>query len=255
MIDGYKILKNGDVKVTNYDENGIINTLYYKYQDNIEEILKLQNIEEYLLLKKDDILNEMNDKKELIEECKKVDKVDLFFVLACMIFSLILKNNYIEFSENLFFASAIIGVTSCVCNYHFYNKEINYLKEMIYGLELEIEEIEKRLDKTDKEIKKLKENKQKNNLKTLKSIKEYIKLDDKKNIEEIWECLHTLFVIGCFEEELYERYLEMIKYHEPFTDGEILIDYDILVNEGVIKKYFDEKGPVLAKKYNYIKKQ
>ena len=47
----------------------------------------------------------------------------------------------------------------------------------------------------------------------------------------------------------------MIKYHEPFTDGEILIDYDILVNEGVIKKYFDEKGPVLAKKYNYIKKQ
>ena len=55
MIDRYKILKNGDVKVTNYDENGIINTLYYKYQDNIEEILKLQNIEEYCI--------EMNSKE------------------------------------------------------------------------------------------------------------------------------------------------------------------------------------------------
>ena len=47
MIDGYKI-KDGKVIVINYDEEDNVVEEERIYQDNIEELLKAENIEEHL---------------------------------------------------------------------------------------------------------------------------------------------------------------------------------------------------------------
>ena len=68
MIDGYKC-RDGKVIVVNYDEDNLVTETEREYQDNIDELLKAENMEEHLCNLVSKYENEIDNYERKISRC------------------------------------------------------------------------------------------------------------------------------------------------------------------------------------------
>ena len=68
MIDGYKC-RDGKVIVVNYDEDNLVTETEREYQDNIDELLKAENMEEHLCDLTSKYENEIDNYERKVSRC------------------------------------------------------------------------------------------------------------------------------------------------------------------------------------------
>ena len=178
----------GDVTV--YDH--IKGEISYKYQDNIDEILKVENIIEYLLnssctLKAHTISLEKNIKK-YNNILKSIDRlwnilsvINIFFIPISAIVSLII---FILLSSSLFLSHIIIGRTN------------NILEKSLNGHKLELEIINDELIKNREKLNLLYQDKAKTSEKQKEFVKKVNIVEYKEELEKLKEYLQRYFEIG-----------------------------------------------------------
>ena len=75
MKDSYKVLENGKIDIIDYDREGVKTTFQMEYQDNIEDILKQQDVREYLELRKLILNNKISSNNKAIKNFEKAIKI------------------------------------------------------------------------------------------------------------------------------------------------------------------------------------
>lgn len=210
MKDGYTILNDKYVLVTDYDKNSTKREFVYNNQDNLENILKEENIFEYLKNKKGEMINQVRLNKELINRNKTIKElwlisITLFEVIFAFIFYLYGGLNFMTFAPFIFGMPMTAAILVCC------NTGIKKFKRQNRGYELELEEIEKKLEITDKKIKKILEKSKKSNceLKDLKT--EYVKINQKEELKKISEYLHNYYIKGYNEKKCKDKISKLVK--------------------------------------------
>lgn len=245
MKDSYKVLENGKVDVIDYDRDGIKTSFQMEYQDNIEYILKQFNVREYLDLRKLILNSKISSNDRAIKNNKQVNigfllawiiGTIIFGYMSTIIFSGISIATFLPF----IIGSAIFGPLIA-----YSKKNIKKFKKNTSACISELEEIDKQLNETEKKIEELKKYNIRENEKTYKDLNKHIKIDSKEELEKIREYLHNFYVMGYYEEEFYKH------FNNGTLENTLINEFDCKEEDvQFVMKHFEEKGPVLTKKYN-----
>lgn len=249
MKDSYKVLDDGNVEVIDYDDKAQKSIYIYEYQDNIEDVLKEENIKEYLEYKKERINNQIKSINVALNRNKRISKLWLISVILLEIlfgyaFSLLKVGTFIGGLNVLSFAPFIFGTIMSIPVLSSTFIGINKFKKENRGFEVELEELEKQLNLAKDKINTLLNDKTKCNQEIKNNENDYKKIS-KDELNKIINYLRNYYVAGYYEKEFYNCYKNGI-LEKQLGDDFNYIECDT----PVVMKYFKEKGPVLAKKYN-----
>lgn len=248
MKDSYKVLEDGTVEVIDYNDKKQKNIYTYEYQDNIEEILKEENNKEYLEYKKKRINHQIKSNNVALNRNKKISKlwigsVILLEILFGYTFSLLKVGTFIGELNMLSFAPVIFGTIMSIPVLSSTFIGINKFKKENRGFKVELEELERQLKLTKDKINTLLNDKTKCN-QEMKKNKDYKKIS-KDELNKIINYLNSYYVAGYYEKEFYNC------YKNGNLEKQLGDDFDYIeCDTPVVLKYFEEKGPVLAKKYD-----
>lgn len=195
MKHNYNVLGNGETK----------EFFQCEYQDNIEEILKQENVKEYLENKKEINQNEININNAAIDRNKRINRMWIMgLVLSITIFECVflLLNIYspIRGINVLSLTPIIFGAIMSVPVLCSSIIGINEFKRENKALELELKELEKQLSIAKNKIGSLRENKTKDNYGMQMSKNDCARVCLKDDLKEINNYLHN-FSTECCEEE------------------------------------------------------
>jgi len=190
MIDGYKC-RDGKVVVINYDNNNNVNEEEREYQDNIEELLKAENIEEYLDKLKDDYDKKIKEsKKKYKSSSESIIIMICIVIMFTLIFGLSLSLSLTSFIPLIvtFLGSSLASLLICIPSI----RNMVRSRKEIRGSELSLEGINEEIQKNQRDLRRLRNDN--------KVEKEYIDSDyrqfDLKPLEEMEEYLKLWEYIG-----------------------------------------------------------
>ena len=224
----YYTYKDGKIKVTEY-KKGEKTIIDYKYQDNIEEILKTENIIEFLEKNKMILTNDINMfQNKIINNKKYRKKTILLLILSLTIISplLLIEPIFFIFPASLFMSIFGVNILS-------YNRLIDYKNKVIKGNELELKKTNKIIKEKKEYLKELYKD-QKITVQNIINLKNKNKdISFKEELIEIRDYLRMHFFIGCNKEEYKNYYLNNNidnKLDKQFNEKE----------RNLIKKYFED---------------
>lgn len=247
MKGSYKVLENGKIKVRDYDNHGNLTEYEYDFQDNIEQILKEENVKEYLEKELIELEEKVFSNEYAIKRNKNINLTYGLSAIAVTIFFGILSyylqiNSMIGGSWKIITCgSTLIGLTMFTPLIWFSEKCNKKFSNVINGCKIEIEEIKKQLEKTNNNIKKLQNNKFNTKDQEIKYISGDIKVSSTEQLKNLKNYLLNFYSLGLHENELSEY------YQQGILDKVLKKEYDEDEIE-IIKKHFEEKGPTLVKK-------
>ena len=224
MKEAY-IYKNDKVVVADIKENKCIE-VKYSYQDNIENILKTENIIEYL----DDIESEIKTEIQNIEsKLKTIDNLIpsliaswLYYSLLSMGFGTILGlfTNVWIIVWGMPLLISLICVITGVCNGVYYN----ILTRKKTGFKLELQKLNEELSKNKTYLEKLKKDKKATQEKIDEISKKFNYVEYKEKLSELKKLLETYRLIGK-NLEVYKKYYKMgileEKLNNKFEDSQV----------------------------------
>lgn len=152
MIDGYKI-RDGKVIVVNYDEADNVTEEEREYRDNIEELLKAENIEEYLEKLEGEINKNINNCSYMIARQKDMIATGIFLIIMFILLGCAISIGgslipvVVSFLGSLVFFSLRNIIPA--------KREIKKLKKEISGYEVTLEEIEEQRKKNQRDLRRL----------------------------------------------------------------------------------------------------
>ena len=247
MKDSYNVLEDGKVKVNDYDNYGNLTEYGYNFQDNIEQLLEEENVKEYLEKELKELEEEIIANESTIKRNKQINLALGLSVIGVTIFFGFLSynlqiNNMIAGSwKILTYGSALMGLALATPLIWFGSRCNRKFSNIVNGCKVEIEEIKKLLDKTNDNINKLKNNKSNTREQEMKKIPGYIKVNSIEQLKNLKNHLFNYYSLGTHEKELSEYYQQGILddvLEEKYDEDEKVI----------IKKHFEEKGPMLVKR-------
>ena len=208
----------------------------YNYQDNIEKILRTENIIEYLSQEKEKINNEL---KNITKHIKIIEN-QMPTILASWLYYSILSVGFgtiMGLFTNIWMVMlamplliTIICTTTVICN----EIHSNILSRKERGYKLELQKVNEQLDKNTTHLKKLKKNKKTTTEKMNEISRKFNHVEYKEKLEELKKLLETYRLIGK-NIELYKKYYKKgileEKLKDKFEDNQIKL----------IKKYLNGK--------------
>lgn len=223
------IYKNGKIKTIDY--NIIKKELTYDYQDNINEILKTENIIEFLKKDKEIIKRDINNIKKQIKNNKKnIESIkNIWGFISILLTLFILKD--ITLFYTLFIINSCIFLTPILVF-----TDINRIhKKILNGNCTELEKIEKESKEYKEKLKELYENKTitETEIKKQENKVNYIKY--KEELKDLKDCLRIYFCIGSNETK-FKKY-----YDKNILDKKLNKEFNINERK-LIKRYFDKEN-------------
>lgn len=222
------IYKDGKINAVDYNIIGI--DISYEYQDNIGEILKTENIIEFLEKNKNVIKRDIRELCNSIKRNnKKMDLLEKILVINSIVSALFLVLNPI-----IFISFYVLTLGICLVYLSVFSSINNKYIKIINGNRLELKELEKELVKNKKYLIKLYKNKAitEEKIKGIENKVNFVRY--REYLKELRKYLKMHFYIGSNEKE-FEKY-----YKDGSIDKKLEKEYD---NDEIklIKKYFDNK--------------
>ena len=153
MIDGYKC-RDGRVIVINYDNDNNVTEEEREYQDNIEELLKAENIEEYLDKLKDDYEKKIRESnKKYKSSAENISIMICSVIMFTLMFGLsvsLANSSFIPLIAT-FLGSSFVVLLICIPSI----RNIRKTKKDISGCELALEGINEEIQKNQRELRRL----------------------------------------------------------------------------------------------------
>lgn len=205
MKEAY-IYKDEQIIVADIKEDKCVE-VKYGYQDNIEEILKTENILEFLNIEKERI------SKELLDIDKKRNNTENLTptIIASWIYYSLLSVGFgtiIGLFTNIWLIVWLLPlIISLICTSSAIYNEINIsiLNKKQKGFKLELQKIHEQLNKNKTYLEKLKKDKRISLEKANKVSKKFNYVDYKEKLEELKKYLETYKLIGK-NIEIYKKY-------------------------------------------------
>ena len=184
MKESYKVLGNGKVDVVDVENNRFIRHNIYDYQDNIEELLKAENIKEELENKKEEICNNINIDSFAINRNKDNNHLWISSSLIMFLIGVLiaLKMESIQIFYVLIVMLSSIHIGAVLPNY----LGTKSIKRDKFKNLCELDEIESELRRVKKIINKLEQDKTKEHEQE-KNNNEYIKIDYINNLDSVYK--------------------------------------------------------------------
>jgi len=185
MIDGYKC-RDGKVIVVNYDEDNEVTETEREYQDNIDELLKAENMEEHLCNLVSKYENEIDNYERKISRCSVNVSIGRFImflgtmmsVLFCMAFKSWIPL-LVGFLGSFVF-SKLTFISPSKKDIKKYKKEIKATELILEGIKEEQQKNQRDLRRLRNDVRVEKENIDSNyrqfDLKELKDVDNYLEL-------------------------------------------------------------------------------
>lgn len=226
MKESYKY-NNGEVEILDYNSEGIKTIINREYQDNIEEIIDLENELEGLSNRKNDLNNQIIDKKDVFSKIK--DKLKHYTLLGVLLGLICLDDSFSTFREVLFALVPVVGIADLVVII----PELSLLKnreKINRKIRLRIDNINKISENKKNDLEILNKNESRINEDAIKGIDKYISINYRDRISELDNNLKKfddvinndkgllkLYEEGTLEENLSdvcnEEQIEIIKKH------------------------------------------
>jgi len=233
--DKYNVLEDGNVEVINYDNEGNVSIQKYEYNDNINEILSIENIIEYLENEAKEYKKQISLKNHIMNSGFE----DFLFAIFCA-FSVV-SGVVCSASVISGIIIGIVGFIICVPSYIYsYIQSIKDEKEIISKESL-LKEIDELISKYNKKLTKLKENKNKVHCEVDKN--KSFKIIYLEQLKRLKEKLNIYYNVSY-------NYKKMIKSYKKGKLDDKLRDHYSQEDISLITNYLEEKGPVLSKRYN-----
>ncbi len=205
MKEAY-IYKDNKVTVADITENECVE-VKYNYQDNIEEILKTENILEYLSSEKEKI----NETLDSIDKQIKTNEKTFPIIIASWFYYGFLSVGFgaiIGLFTNIWIVVwALPLLISIICTITAFYNEIstNILLNQQKGFKLVLQKIHEQLNKNKTYLEKLKKDKKTTQERLNEISKKFNYIDYKSKLEELKKYLETYKMIG-ENIELYKKY-------------------------------------------------